>query len=108
MFHGGGGRTYVLAADSQEALEVWMKALARASYDYLKLMVAELQKQLDELSGKCPGAGQLDVRDNYKNNYVLVKVNMTVVLIPLALHGAISPSSWLSLCGVNHIGVRGA
>lgn len=47
----------MLAADSQEALEVWMKALARASYDYLKLMVAELQKQLDELSGKSHGAG---------------------------------------------------
>ncbi|XP_045116588.1 sesquipedalian-1-like [Portunus trituberculatus] len=50
VFHGGGGRVYVLAADSQESLEVWMKALARASYDYLKLMVAELQKQLDELN----------------------------------------------------------
>ncbi|XP_045616275.2 sesquipedalian-1 isoform X1 [Procambarus clarkii] len=50
LFHGGGGRTYVLAADSQESLEAWMKALARASYDYLKLMVAELQKQLDELN----------------------------------------------------------
>lgn len=42
----------MLAADSQESLEVWMKALARASYDYLKLMVAELQKQLDELNGQ--------------------------------------------------------
>ncbi|KAK8740703.1 hypothetical protein OTU49_002663 [Cherax quadricarinatus] len=50
LFHGGGGRTYILAADSQESLEAWMKALARASYDYLKLMVAELQKQLDELN----------------------------------------------------------
>ncbi|KAG0714625.1 Sesquipedalian-1 [Chionoecetes opilio] len=53
VFHGGGGRTYVLAADSQENLEVWMKALARASYDYLKLMVAELQTQLDELNELC-------------------------------------------------------
>ncbi|KAK7084181.1 hypothetical protein SK128_017070 [Halocaridina rubra] len=50
LFNGGGGRTYVLAAESQEVLEVWMKALARASYDYLKLMVAELQKQLDEIT----------------------------------------------------------
>lgn len=54
LFHGGGGRTYVLVADSQESLEEWMKALARASYDYLKLMVNELQKQLDELNGGCP------------------------------------------------------
>ncbi|XP_068208827.1 sesquipedalian-1-like [Palaemon carinicauda] len=50
LFYGGGGRTYVLAADSQESLELWMKALSRASHDYLKLMVAELQKQLDELT----------------------------------------------------------
>lgn len=58
VFHGGGGRVYVLAADSQESLEVWMKALARASYDYLKLMVAELQKQLDELNDtESPGKG---------------------------------------------------
>lgn len=59
LFHGGGGRTYVLAADSQESLELWMKALARASYDYLKLMVAELQKQLDELTEtERQGAGE--------------------------------------------------
>ncbi|KOB67150.1 Uncharacterized protein OBRU01_20220 [Operophtera brumata] len=29
-------------------MEAWMKALACASYDYMKLMVAELQRQLDE------------------------------------------------------------
>lgn len=28
-----------------------MKALACASYDYMKLMVAELQRQLDEMEG---------------------------------------------------------
>lgn len=49
----------MLAADSQESLEVWMKALARASYDYLKLMVAELQKQLDELNGQHLGLDSL-------------------------------------------------
>ncbi|XP_018018780.1 PH domain-containing protein DDB_G0275795 isoform X1 [Hyalella azteca] len=42
-------REYVLAADSQESLEKWMKSLARASYTYLKLMVAELESQLKEL-----------------------------------------------------------
>lgn len=29
-----------------------MKALAFASYDYMKLMVSELQRQLDEIEGK--------------------------------------------------------
>lgn len=34
---------------NQETLEEWMKVLACASYDYMKLMVMELQQQLDDL-----------------------------------------------------------
>ncbi|XP_046987268.1 sesquipedalian-1-like [Schistocerca americana] len=49
VFHGPGNRSYVLGAESQESMEQWMKALACASYDYMKLMVAELQRQLDEM-----------------------------------------------------------
>uniref|UniRef100_A0A6M2DHL6 Putative pleckstrin similarity domain protein n=1 Tax=Xenopsylla cheopis TaxID=163159 RepID=A0A6M2DHL6_XENCH len=49
MFHGPNNRSYILGADSQEVMEQWMKALACAGYDYMKLMVAELQRQLDEL-----------------------------------------------------------
>lgn len=30
-------------------MEVWMKALTCAGYEYMKLMVAELQRQLDEI-----------------------------------------------------------
>lgn len=52
MFHGVAGRAYMLGAESQDAMEQWMKALACASYDYMKLMVAELQRQLDELEGQ--------------------------------------------------------
>lgn len=33
----------------QESMEQWMKAIACASYDYMKLMVAELQRQLDSV-----------------------------------------------------------
>lgn len=51
MFHGPNNRSYILGADSQEVMEQWMKALACAGYDYMKLMVAELQRQLDELEG---------------------------------------------------------
>lgn len=53
MFHGAGNRSYVLAAESQESMEQWMKALACSSYDYMKLMVADLQRQLDEMEGLC-------------------------------------------------------
>jgi len=62
VFHGGGGgmRTYELVADSQASLESWMKALARASYDYLKLMLNELQKQLQELEDADGNANSIE------------------------------------------------
>ncbi|EEB11197.1 conserved hypothetical protein [Pediculus humanus corporis] len=49
VFHGAGNRSYILGAYSQESMEQWMKALAFASYDYMKLMVSDLQRQLDEM-----------------------------------------------------------
>lgn len=51
VFHGPGNRSYILAADSHDVMEQWMKALACASHDYMKLMVADLQRQLEELEG---------------------------------------------------------
>ncbi|XP_013195064.2 sesquipedalian-1 [Amyelois transitella] len=48
VFQCEGGRTYFFCTNSQSSMEAWMKALACASYDYMKLMVAELQRQLDE------------------------------------------------------------
>ncbi|XP_030745211.1 sesquipedalian-1-like [Sitophilus oryzae] len=49
LFHGTNNRSYILGAESQESMEQWMKALACSSYDYMKLMVAELQRQLDDI-----------------------------------------------------------
>lgn len=51
IFHGPHNRTYILGSDSQESMEQWMKALVCASYDYMKFMVADLQRQLKELEG---------------------------------------------------------
>ena len=45
-------RSYILSADSHPLMEQWMKSLACASYDYVKLMAAELQRQLDDLCRK--------------------------------------------------------
>lgn len=64
VFHGSGHRMYMLSAESQECMEGWMKALACASYDYMKLMVAELQRQLSEVAeaerlAKCGNATPL-------------------------------------------------
>lgn len=41
-----------MGAESQECMEQWMKALACAGYDYMKMMVSELQRQLDDIEGK--------------------------------------------------------
>ncbi|XP_050309238.1 sesquipedalian-1-like [Anthonomus grandis grandis] len=49
LFHGTNNRSYILGAESPESMEQWMKALACSSYDYMKLMVAELQRQLDDI-----------------------------------------------------------
>lgn len=51
-FHGANNRSYILGAESQESMEQWMKALACAGYDYMKMMVAELQRQLDDIEGR--------------------------------------------------------
>lgn len=49
-FSGSGTRTYVLAADSQEEMEEWMRALTCAGYDYMRKAVSDLQRQLNELN----------------------------------------------------------
>jgi len=51
-FASSGLRTYCLSAHSQESMESWMKALSCAGYEYVKLMVSDLQKQLEEVSSQ--------------------------------------------------------
>ncbi|XP_039628111.1 sesquipedalian-1 isoform X1 [Polypterus senegalus] len=46
-------RVYKMAAESQAAMESWVKALSRASFDYMRLVVRELEKQLDEMQARC-------------------------------------------------------
>ncbi|CAD7674433.1 unnamed protein product [Nyctereutes procyonoides] len=53
-FAGARARTYVLAAENQAAMEGWVKALSRASFDYLRLVVRELEQQLATVrAGDC-------------------------------------------------------
>ncbi|XP_046496975.1 sesquipedalian-1 [Equus quagga] len=59
-FAGARARAYELAAESQAALEGWVKALSRASFDYLRLVVRELERQLAAVRGP---AESLSVRD---------------------------------------------
>uniref|UniRef100_A0A3Q2UMK7 Sesquipedalian n=1 Tax=Fundulus heteroclitus TaxID=8078 RepID=A0A3Q2UMK7_FUNHE len=51
-------RVYKLAADSQAAMESWVKALSRASFDYMRLVVKELERQLEEIQDAAGAGGQ--------------------------------------------------
>lgn len=44
-----GNRSYVLSAEDQSSLESWMRALTCSGFDYMRLMVMELQRQLEEI-----------------------------------------------------------
>ena len=58
-FDGQGTRTYVLAADNDEEMQAWMKAISHASYEYLRSIVNELQRRVNLLtSSSQPADGQ--------------------------------------------------
>lgn len=44
-----GNRTYILAAENQDSMETWMKALTCAGYEYKRIILAELKRQLQEM-----------------------------------------------------------
>uniref|UniRef100_A0A8C3S9M0 Sesquipedalian n=1 Tax=Chelydra serpentina TaxID=8475 RepID=A0A8C3S9M0_CHESE len=48
-FDDAGAKAYVLVADCQTAMEGWVKVLSRASFDYMRLVVRELEKQLEDV-----------------------------------------------------------
>lgn len=72
IFHGEKDRSYWLAAETQELMEKWMKALTCAGYEYMKCMVAELQRQLEELEGSHKlvenGSGNSSSSSSHNNN----------------------------------------
>lgn len=49
-------RVYKMAAENQAAMESWVKALSRASFDYMRLVVMELERQLEEIQEAGGGA----------------------------------------------------
>ena len=49
-FDGQGTRTYVLAADNDDEMQAWMKAISHASYEYLRSIVDELQRRVNQLT----------------------------------------------------------
>ncbi|XP_054851779.1 sesquipedalian-1 [Eublepharis macularius] len=55
-------RTYILAAENQAAMESWVKSLSRASFGYMRLVVKELEKQLEEMQRNLSGSHRLQRR----------------------------------------------
>ena len=52
VFLGEDGREYIMHAETHEQMEGWMRSISSASYEYITLMVAEMQKKLDEITSK--------------------------------------------------------
>lgn len=65
-------RVYKMAAENQAAMESWVKALSRASFDYMRLVVKELERQLEEIheaaGGGCGGAGVGSLQGRQKSS----------------------------------------
>ncbi|XP_030058698.1 sesquipedalian-2 [Microcaecilia unicolor] len=55
-FEGAKSRPYILAADNQAAMESWVKSLSRANFDYMRIVVRELEKQLEEMQETLAGS----------------------------------------------------
>lgn len=51
-------RVYKMAAENQAAMESWVKALSRASFDYMRLVVKELERQLEEVQEEARSSSQ--------------------------------------------------
>eukprot|EP00118_Oscarella_pearsei_P027490 m.311100 g.311100 ORF g.311100 m.311100 type:complete len:327 (+) comp59796_c0_seq1:77-1057(+) len=48
-FQGPGTRTYVLCADNEDEMTAWIKAISHAGYDYLRMIVGELRRQVEKI-----------------------------------------------------------
>nr|XP_056718976.1 sesquipedalian-1-like [Euleptes europaea] len=49
-----GGRAYQMAAENQETLEAWVRALSTAGFGYLRALAAELEGQFQMLKNQQP------------------------------------------------------
>uniref|UniRef100_A0A671UVH2 Sesquipedalian n=1 Tax=Sparus aurata TaxID=8175 RepID=A0A671UVH2_SPAAU len=77
-------RVYKMAAENQAAMESWVKALSRASFDYMRLVVKELERQLEEIQeaagGGCGGGGlQARPKSSRRNQVARYSGNNTVI-----------------------------
>ncbi|KAH8325958.1 hypothetical protein KR067_011008 [Drosophila pandora] len=70
-----GNRTYILAAENQESMEAWMKALTCAGYEYKRIVVAELQRQLHEIDeSKNSEATHTELLNSISNHFSLLEM----------------------------------
>ncbi|XP_030074159.1 sesquipedalian-1 [Microcaecilia unicolor] len=48
-FEGSKSRTYILVAESEATMQSWVKSLSRANFDYMRLVIKELQLQVEDM-----------------------------------------------------------
>lgn len=61
-FDGVGTRTYVILADNDEDMQAWMKAISHSSYEYLRTIVNELQRRVNEITSSSKPPASPDMR----------------------------------------------
>lgn len=72
-------RTYILAAESQATMEGWVKSLSRANFGYLRLVVKELEKQLEEMQRNLAGYHRVQRRlPIYRKNKTAPTLNLAM------------------------------
>ncbi|XP_068127726.1 sesquipedalian-1 isoform X2 [Hyperolius riggenbachi] len=69
-------RAYILAAESHNTMESWVKVLSRANFEYIRLVVKELEEQLSEMqkSQRCSGgtSGSTKANSSFHSDCTIV------------------------------------
>ncbi|XP_066466157.1 sesquipedalian-1 [Tiliqua scincoides] len=87
-------RTYILAAESQAAMEAWVKSLSRANFGYLRLVVKELEKQLEEMQRNLAGYHRVQRRlPIYRRNKTAPTLNLATSGLDLSPEKLTIPTS---------------
>jgi len=88
-------RKYILQAESQHVMELWMKAITCAGYDYMRLMVAELKSQLDDLTALELSNELADCKTSPSSSPFSVESSSEAT--PVAVHGKVNFDSHTDL-----------
>eukprot|EP00062_Callorhinchus_milii_P016712 gi/632968305/ref/XP_007900453.1/ PREDICTED: sesquipedalian-1 [Callorhinchus milii] len=87
-FESAKSRTYKMSAESQREMESWVKALSRASFDYMRIVVKALEKQLEEMQQKRLNARRSQKRSMIRKHSSSPQIGPQVLHEPSARYGS--------------------